>query len=136
MANKICSVKVSLSFEGPNGARESANDTVDAEYQALSEGILDVPDAEASGTDHEIPFGSVGTGATALLIKNRTGQPLDLKLNGGSTVAQRIPDGKAAIVALAGSLGVAPMVTAAKLVTSAIQAGAGYIDYRVFGDPV
>jgi hypothetical protein len=108
-------------------------DSVAPAYAALSDGILDVPDTQASGTEYEIPFGGIGTGATLLHVKNKTGQALIVKINAATAVFDLANNGEITIVsaALPGS---APL-TGMSLTTTATQSGAGTIEYLVTGDP-
>lgn len=48
---------------------------------AQTVGGIDVPDAATASTEYSVPFGAVGA-ATGLLIENRTGQDLAIRLNG------------------------------------------------------
>jgi len=134
MANKTASLKVTLTYAAPGGGNASVSlDPLSVPYAAMSADTIDVPDAEAASTDHTISFGSVGTGATLLLVLNKTGQPLTLTVNGGDLVSS-IADGKYALLS-PGDLGGSP-ITSAKVTTTDIQAGAGSVDTFVFGDPV
>lgn len=112
----------------------SIADVVLPPYQALSDGILDVPDTTASATVYTIPFGGVSVGATLLHIKNKTGQDLIVKLNGSLAIFNLADRGEITVTMAA--LPVSSKLTAATLTTTATQSGAGQIEYLCAGDPV
>ena len=64
----------------------------------------------------------------------QTGQDLALKINGAAAASQRIPNNGVFMWANPTVAGGTP-ITAVSLTTTAIQSGAGYINYWVFGDP-
>ncbi len=83
MANKTASLGISLVYTGPAGEVVTRPaETLAAAYQAESVDLIDVPDLEAMGTEHPVSFGSIGVGASLMLLKNRTGQDLEMHLNG------------------------------------------------------
>lgn len=84
MANKTASFQIRLSYEGPD------DETVTAPHLAIAVaygegaqlvGGIDIPDLAASGTEYEVPFGTIAS-ATAMLIENRSGQDLHVRING------------------------------------------------------
>lgn len=142
MANKSAVAKVSLSYTGADN--EPVNMpvlTIAAPYQAQAHGSIDVPDTQAATTDYDIPFGSIGTEATLLIVENRTkngsnpGQKLKVDLESGALVVEIDVDQSFAYIAGSGALGTTPL-TQAKVTTTDIQAGAGLISFHVFGDAV
>lgn len=134
MANSTGSVKITLSFPGPGGATIAAALSVLPSFQASSFGQVDVPDTTPSSTAFSIPFGSIAVGASLVLIQNKTGQEMSLKLN-GSAALQNIPDQGVVLLPVA-ALPAASKLTAVSLTTTATQSGAGTIDFYVLGDPV
>jgi len=136
MSNKIATLKYSVSYTGPNGEVVSPpTQQVLAPYQAQAVGTIDVPDAESASTVHAVPFGGIGVACTLGTIENQTGQELAVKINGASTPSHHIAPGGAFVFGEAVAPGSAP-VTALSLTTTAQQSGAGFISYRLFGDPV
>lgn len=138
MANKTAIFKWSLQYTDGDGKTQRVPDqgtnNVSVPYQAISEGTIDVPDAEVSATAHAIPFGSINVAATLVVLENKTGQELILKVN-GSAALQHLGAGQSlAVFADPTAPGTNP-ITALSLTTTATQSGAGSIVYRVFGDP-
>ena len=108
-------------------------DQVAPPYRALSDGIIDVPDTTASATAYSIPFGGIGTGATLLHVKNKTGQDMIVKINGSLALFNLPTNGEVTISAAA--LPASTPLTALSLTTTATQSGDGTIEYLVAGDP-
>lgn len=136
MSNSIAALTVTMSYPAPGGggAAQSKTFQKSCPFQGESIGIIDVPALEAMTTTHAIPFGSIAK-ATLVVIQNRTGQDLSLKIN-GSLALQDVPDGGVAVFGHE-ALGTAADLTDVSLITTAAQgATPGYIDYFVFGDPV
>jgi hypothetical protein len=133
MSNKKVSVKASISYADADGATANLPQlTFEPEYQAQVHGSYDIPDTTAAG-DFVMPFGPIAK-ATALVIENKTGQAVDVSINGGDVAYTGLADGKGLLIAL-------PMVpvdaiTAVTVTTGAVQAGAGSIAYHIWGDPV
>jgi hypothetical protein len=133
MANKTCSAKMVLTYIDDDGNTKTSTTSLTANYQAFGEGTMDVPDTTTSATAFDIPFGSIADGATALEVVNKTGQDMTLKLNGSLALCD-LPDGSGILLTAADVPAGTPL-TAASLTTTATQAGAGTIAYKVFGDP-
>lgn len=134
MADSLANLKISLSYPGPGGGTVSEPQiSINAPFKASAVGSVDVPDSEAASTEHAITFGSVGTGATLAIIKNDTGQELDVKLN-GAVSSVGIADGAVAVISQ-DALPAATPLTALAVVTTAEQSGHGTVGYWVFGDP-
>lgn len=142
MSNKTAVAKISLSYTGPdNEPVNTPQITVNAPYQSQVHGSIDVPDAQAATTDYDIPLGSIGTEVTLLIIENHTkngsnpGQKLKVTLNTTGEVVY--VDTEQAFIYAVGTntTGTTPL-TAAKVTTTDIQAGAGLVSFHAFGDPV
>lgn len=138
MANKTAILKYALQYETAEGqsALVPPNGTarVQCPYQAQSVGSLDVPDTTTSATSYSIPFGSIGVAATLVVLENKTGQELAVKINGASSASHRMKDGGVLILGEAAAPGTTP-ITAVSVATTATQSGAGFVAYYVFGDP-
>lgn len=133
MANSNASVTLVLSYPNPGGgAALSRSFQLSCPFQGDSMGTIDVPDATAGSTAFSISFGSIAK-ATLVIVKNRTGQDMTLKIN-GSAALQNLPANEVVMFA-APALGASADLTAVSLTTTGSQSGAGYIDYFVFGDP-
>jgi hypothetical protein len=210
MSNKLAKFAVSLIYSGLD------DETVTSPPLAISApfspgasqvGGIDIPDLAAEGTEYPVAFGSIAA-ATGLLIENRSGQDLSVKLNGepgsvagtlvactktmalaavtgerlsaelvtshgtpgilsarrsagnviveswlagtglqaldisdvkvwqgGSPYLFRLPTGAAIVIAMPAAAGATP-IASASVVLSGIQAGAGSVVTKVFGDPV
>lgn len=133
MSNSTANVKVVLTYPQGGGTVTPPAISIDAPFQALNVATIDVPDAETSVTTHAVPFGAVDK-ATAVLIKNRTGQMLDVKINAAAAASHQLRDGGCMVIAAAGLP--SDDLAAIDLITTGIQSGAGYIDCWVFGDSV
>lgn len=141
MANQLASVQVSASYYDPDDQRAAiARTLVEAPYTAQAHTSIDIPDTTAGATVYEVSFGSIGTEATLVVIRNLTangvnpGQDLILKIN-DSAALQRIPPGGFVAFGNPAAAGGSP-ITAISLTTTATQDGAGRISAHVFGDPV
>lgn len=135
MSNKTATLKLSVAYTDPEGNSATLGPmSVVCPYQAQSHGAIDVPDTEASSTVHTVPFGSIGTAASCVVVENKTGQELAVKINGAATASHRIAAGAAMAFGEAVAPGTTP-ITSLSLTTTAIQAGAGTIAYHIFGDP-
>jgi len=134
MPNSKVTVRAQVSYVDAYGQNQSLPATVlEPEYTAQVHGSLDIPDATAAG-DFVIPFGSVDK-ATAVMLKNSTGQAIDISVNAGDVTYTALPDGKAVLLALPCTPGLAP-ITAVTVTTGATQDGAGTVAYDIWGDPV
>ena len=135
MSNKTAYMTFQLTYTGPDSDQVvMPQRTIAANYQAQNHGTIDVPDATASATSYSVPFGSIAADATAGLIENRTGQPLEVKINGAAAASQTIPSGGVFAWANPVASGGTPIL-AISLKTTAMQSGVGYINYHLFGDP-
>lgn len=129
MSNSTAAVRVTITA----GSRSVA-EAIAPTYNAISDGIVDVPDATTSATAITIPFGGVGVGASLLWVKNKAGQDMILKVNGSLAVVN-LPDGGCFLLTSA-ALPAATKLTSATLTTTATVTPAGTVEYLVAGDPV
>jgi hypothetical protein len=105
---------------------------ISAPYSGENVGILDIPDATLSGTEFTVPFGSIAVGATLLVIKNTNNQDVILTLNGSANLFRIAPGGFFIYAAASQPAGV-PLLSASVKLT-AVQSGAGTVQYHVFGE--
>jgi len=135
MANKTATFTFDMSYSSAGGSSVSApRKTVSVPYQALNEGLIDVPAGAVATTVYEIPFGSVGTEATGLRIDNNTDGPLGILINGAVALSHEIEPGGTQIIA--GPVdGASTPVTSCSVELGAEQVAAASISYWVFGDP-
>lgn len=135
MANKTATMTFQLTYVGPDGDQVvMPQRAIQSSFQAQEHGSIDIPDATASATVYNVPFGGITVDAEAGLIENRTGQPLEVKINGAAAASQTIPSGGVFAWANPVASGGTPIL-AISLKTTAMQAGVGYINYHLFGDP-
>lgn len=82
MANSTATMKITMTYTSPQGAAAAPPPiSIPCPYQAQLDGAIDVPDGTCSGTELEIPFGSIAA-ATLVLVKNSLAQELGIKVNG------------------------------------------------------
>ncbi len=135
MSNKQAAMTFQLTYVGPDGDQVvMPQRTVLSSYQAQNHGTIDVPDTTASATSYSVPFGGITVDTEAGLIENRTGQPLEVKINSAASASQTIPSGGVFAWANPTASGGTPIL-AISLKTTAMQMGDGYINYHLFGDP-
>ena len=129
MSNLTAVAKVNLTYTGPDNETVTAPAvSVSAAYMAQGINTVDVP-AAATGA-FAIPFGSVGVGATCIVIENKTAQDISLALGTFS-----LASGGTVMIAQ-GALPASGKLTAATATLSGAQVAAGSIVAKVFGDPV
>lgn len=134
MSNKNAVFGVTCSYTGPGGTAISAPaQSVTVPYQALSSSTLDIPNATAASEELTIPVGSIDTAVTAVMLRNSSGQELDIEFEGGSENPFSIPTGGLVLLAFPSEPAETP-ITAITVTTSAEQSGAGAVHYWVFGD--
>ncbi len=129
---------VTLSYTNEEGGTSTMTAiALAAKYQSQSHGTIDVPDTTAADTEYAIPFGSVDEGATLLILENRSGQDVEVKINDQAVVSHHhdIPAGGVLVLGGPNVSGTNPLLSAVVRLNS-LQAGAGLIAYRIFGDPV
>ena len=132
MPNSLASFKVTLTYPSGGGSVSIPAQSLDVPFQGESVNTIDVPALEAMTTSHAVSFGSVAA-ATGVLVKNDTGQDLDVKINGAAAVSHSIPDGGVMFI---GGLTepTTPISSMALITTEAQGATAGQIYTWVFGD--
>jgi hypothetical protein len=83
MANKTATLTLNMSYIGPGGGTvtEAAKSAL-ASYQSQISGTLDVPDGAATGATYAIPFGTITTDCTAIVIQNNLSQAVSFRANG------------------------------------------------------
>lgn len=134
MSNTLGNIKITAT-PGIGGASPPSTTTVLPPYQAISEGIIDIPDATADLTAIPIPFGSVGVGATLVFIKNTNNADIGIKINGAAAVSHRLAPGGVLLHAEPVAAG-GTKITAVSVLVEGLQVGAGHVEYLVAGDPV
>ncbi len=133
-ANLTASLGVTVSYKDEEGASRSLTPiSIACLYQAQNHGAIDVPDAETSATAHAVSFGSIAKASLAV-IYNRTGQELEVTVN-GVVATTNIPVGGTFVYGGPGHAA-AQHLASMSLKTTASQAGAGTIAYHIFGDNV
>ena len=136
MSNKTATVSVNMSYSGPGGQSVVVPAIVTLPtYSALCTGTIDIPALASKATKYEVPFGSVGTGATCVFVKNNAGQDVSLLYNSAATSTCDVPDGGVAMHASADLPADVPL-TKLEVMLPAAQVAAGSVDYWVLGDPV
>ncbi len=137
-ANLNARLGLTLSYTNEEGGTSTMSPiALAAQYQSQSHGTIDVPDTTVSATEYPIPFGSVDDGASLMILENRSGQDLEVNLNGkdDDTHHHDIPIGGVLVLGGLHASAGHPLLSAV-VVTTATQSGAGLISYRVFGDAV
>lgn len=135
MANSVATLKLALTYAAPGGQSVTVpQQTINAAFQASSVGFVDIPDATAGDTEIPVPMGSIGTGATLCILKNNSGQDLKVEINGAAAPSHDLPAGGFTVIAMA-DLPTARKLTAISVATTGVQAGAGSVEYFLFGDP-
>lgn len=138
MANKTATIKLSGTYlDAFDVSKALGPFAVQVPYQGIQEGGIDVPDlgpTGPSGTVYDVDFGSVAK-ATALVIKNETGQELDLQIGPTGPAQFTVPDG-GLVAYMANALPSGIALSEAHLTLTDVQSGAGRISTLVVGDPV
>lgn len=133
MSDELAKLSLALSYPGPGGEnRKVPTSVLEAPFQAINVGRIDIPDGTLEGAPLVIPFGSVGVGASLLLIKNGNNQDMALLLAGATEEHCRIPPG--GVFLIGGSVPSSNALTEATLMLTDDQVGDGSVDYWVFGD--
>lgn len=137
MANKTATLSVSLSYQGITQVIAETPINVASPYMASNVAEVDVPDTTAASTAFAVPFGTIGTDAPLVLVKNETGQDMDVIINGAAAASHSLaPNGILLLANPAAITGLGTPVTSVSLETTAIQSGDGSIKCWAFGDPV
>lgn len=132
MANKIATLKTTLTYTGPSDEAVSVPKSLSIPYQSQNAGAIDVADGTASATSYAIPFGSVAK-PTLIIVENNSGQELQAVID--TQALHGIPDG-GTMTLIASTTEPTDQVSTLSMKTTALQDGAGTIAYRVFGDPL
>lgn len=135
MPNSVVSATIAFQYQAQDGSSRSVALPLSADFSAYNDGKIDVPDATASGTPFNVPFGSIGTDCRFSVVQNNTGQPLEMHLNGSVTANYTLAPGGIQVVGGPAASGSTPILSMSLKLT-ALQAGAGSIGYWNFGDPV
>jgi hypothetical protein len=131
---------LNITFTGPGSQTVTApTRTVNAAYNALSSGLVDVPSGAATGSSYDIPMGSVGSAATFVAVTNLSGVDCSVLIGAGGNDVQgevfELCNG--GLFAQGGPTGPAGMAFSnMQLELKAHATGPGTIEYYVFGDPV
>ncbi len=138
MSNKAGTVRINMTYKGPSAETAKLPEkSVAFAYMAQEHGTVDVPDTTAEDTAVEIPFGSVGDAATMILLQNRTGQDVEVKINNQNTGTHHHDLCDGGIFMIGGPSTVAAnKIIEVSFTLSAAQSGPGEIEYHIFGDPV
>jgi len=131
MSNPKVTVRTQVLYTDAYSQNASIQATIEPEYQSQTHGSIDIPDTTGAGA-FDIPFGAVSD-ATCVLVKNLTGQTVDVSINGGDLAYTSLADGKSFIFACQGTP--ASAITAVQVTTGATQVGDGHIAFDVWGDP-
>lgn len=134
MSNPKVTMRVQVLYQDAYSQNAAIQATIEPEYQSQVHGSFDIPESTAAGP-FSIPFGSVD-GATAVLIRNLTGQDVDVDVNGGDLAYPTLPDGKSFLLAFQAGAGGTPITAVTVTTTTTMQVGGGHIAYDVWGDPV
>ncbi len=130
MANKIASLRLTLSAPGPGSSTYSVSKSVLAKFAGSAVNSVDVP--ESSTTPVTVSFGSVAVAATLVIVENNTDGDLAIQMNGSEDTSYKMPPGGVAV------FGGDDAPTAGPLLSMICTPGtteAGTIDTWVFGDP-
>jgi hypothetical protein len=103
MSDNTAALQVRLSYTGPDDESVTAPHlSVSAPYApgALAVGGVDVPDHTESETSFELPFGAVAS-PTLMVIENRLGQEVLLRLGGDSGLGTLVAGQGTAVVPVA-----------------------------------
>ncbi len=140
MSNKAGTLKINMTYKGASGEIARLPECAVAfSYMAQSHGTVDVPTDALEDAEILIPFGSIETHATMVILQNRTGQDVEVKVNGQNPETHHHNLATGGVLVLGG-----PLVPADNKMTEVsftlsddqLAFGAGDIEYHVFGDPV
>jgi hypothetical protein len=131
MSNAVFSGTLTWTPPGGGGVHVT-NVSVSCTYAAQSDGTIDIPDTTPSTTAFSLAFGSIAT-PKMLLIKNDNNQDMGIRLQSAMSDEFQVPANSEVMIAMP----TAPLsnpITAIKVVTTALQTGAGSVSYLLFGD--
>lgn len=133
MANKSCTARISLTYTGPgNETVTPPAEQAVAPYQAQLVGTIDIPADGQTDDVIDIPFGSL-TGATAMLLFNRSTQQLNVSLNTSATLIGLAPGG--CLMIGNPTLPATTALSAASVKLTADASAVETVEFRLFGDP-
>ncbi len=130
MANKIASLRLTLSAPGPGSSTYTFSKSVLAKFLGSSVNSADVP--ESSTTPVNVDFGSVAVGATLVVVLNNTDGDLAVKMNGSEDTSHNIPPGGVDVFGGDNAPAGGPLLS---MICTPGTTEAGTIDTWVFGDP-
>jgi hypothetical protein len=132
-----------LQYTGPFGAVVATTDHIEADYDGLSSGNIDVPASAAAGSSYDIPLGSIAKPkflvirndtlvqiGVSILTGGSTGPAEPINITAGGQLAMAMPD---AISAASGPTGPISAVSVALAIT-APTGDATQIGYMIAGD--
>lgn len=135
MSNKTLTLTCDMTYTNAGGSSVSApRKTISVPYQALAEGLIDVPDGATAGVTYAVSFGSIGTEATCLRVDNNADYSVGILMNGATIASHTVKAGGSQIIAGPTADGATPMTSCAVELTGT-QTDAGTVSYWVFGDP-
>jgi hypothetical protein len=123
-----------LNHAAPGGGTTAPSIPVVAPFEGAISGQIDVPDEAANDTVYAVPFGTIAS-PTAVMIENKTGQDLGVRINGAVADEFQLPDGGVFAYAAPAAAAAVPIDELA-VVTTAAQVGAGKVNFWIVGDPV
>ncbi len=138
MANKIGTLKLSLTYKGPSLENAAPPQmSIPFSYMAQSHGTIDVP-GSAMVTTYEIPVGSIDTVVTMVVLQNRTGQEVEIKVNNQNVNTHHHNICSGGVLVLGGPLSplVYPVTELSCTLSDVQGVDPGEIEYHVFGDSV
>lgn len=128
MPNNDAVARLTVTYVGPSNENTRIPQiTATVPYQSQAHGTIDVPDTTVGNTSYDIPMGSLSSAGMALVV-NKTGQVLNVTVN-ESEGAYVLADGEAQIFVAKG------FIVSMSAALGDVQAGAGIIEYHLFGDP-
>ncbi len=136
MSNLNAALGLSLSYKNEEGTTTTMPAiSVTCAYTAQCHGEIDVP-IGATG-EIPIPFGSVDTGATCIIVKNKTAQDVELKINGQNVVSHHHNLAAGGVFVYGGpTMPDANPILSMSATLAGTQIAAGSISFHIFGDPV
>jgi hypothetical protein len=141
MANKTATIAIALSYIG--GAGNSVTEpsqSILAPYLAQEPSqLLDVPSGATGGNAYGVAFGTIGSEASAIIVKNGCSVPITIRVNGATGGGEPIGPGGVWMIAsptgASGATGAAPVTSLSCVLGGTQTGGAGSISAWVFGDP-
>jgi hypothetical protein len=110
-----------LAFVGTNSQSRRVPVACNAVYAALSEGIIDIPDETADAAPFDVPFGAISV--------NTNNLPIGVRTNAAVSDEFEIPAGDSICIVAPTAVG----LTSCVVTTTAIQVGAGTVEYTLLG---